>query len=330
MSLSLKHFVRNAVASRLMTRGELSDFLGRLPTSNRPADGEQLARLLVKKKLLTKYQASMLFHGRIQGLVFGDYVVIKPIGAGGMGHVFQARHRKMDGVVALKALPPEGAKNGPAFKRFQREVRLSARLKHQNIVTTYDTSEQDGAAYLVMEYVDGHDLSALVKQTGPLEINLAVNCVSQAARALRHAHACGVIHRDIKPANLLLDKRGTVKILDLGVALAGDGDDDRALLSAEAGQSRVLVGTVDYMSPEQARDASRADARSDIYSLGCTLYYLLAGQRPYEGETIQARLRAHREAPIPSLRACATTFPKRWRPPSSAWSLKAPTSVSRR
>lgn len=239
--------------------------------------------------------------------VLGNYLVLDKLGQGGMGQVFKARHRRMDRLVALKVLPPSLMQNPEAVRRFQREVKAAALLSHPNIVTAYDADEHQGVHFLVMEYVDGTDLATLIKLHGPLTPDQAVECVAQAARGLGFAHSRGVVHRDIKPANLLLDGAGTVKVLDMGLARF---DEKSPASSAAAEQSALtcvgmVMGTVDYMSPEQTLDARHADPRSDIYSLGCTLFYLLTGRPMFSGETTMQRLVAHREQPIPSLRAAA-------------------------
>ncbi len=240
----------------------------------------------------------------VEGRVFGEYTVLDRLGAGGMGEVFKARHRRMNRIVAIKVLASAAMRSPDAVKRFQREVEAAARLSHPNIVTAYDAGEQDGVHYLVMEYVAGRDLSSLLRERGPLPPADVVNYLVQAARGLGYAHNKGVVHRDIKPGNLLLDEEGTVKVLDMGLARfdAAAGD---VLTAAQEGltQSGQVMGTVDYMAPEQAFDTRQADARADIYSLGCTMYRLLTGESLFTGETLVQKLLAHREQAIPSLRA---------------------------
>jgi serine/threonine protein kinase len=310
MPVTLGQFVQRLVDSGLFQAEELDAFRARLPAEHEPADARTFARELIRAGKLSKYQAAAVYQGKLKGLMLGEYVVLDRIGAGGMGEVFRARHRTMERIVALKVLPPKEVSSPDSVKRFIREARAAARLIHPNIVTAFDAGEYQGTYYLVMQYVDGQDLAHLVKQHGPLAVDQAVDCTLQAARGLAHAHGQGVIHRDIKPGNLLLDKSGTVKILDMGLArvelAAGEPDaagGDRLTASCQ------VMGTCDYMAPEQAEDTHAADHRADIYSLGCTLYRLLAGRAPYQGDTLIKILLAHREAPIPSLRAVRADVP---------------------
>jgi len=209
----------------------------------------------------------------------------------------------MDRIVALKLLSPAAMKSPGAVKRFQREARAAGKLVHPNIVTAYDADEDHGRPFLVTEYVDGENLSAIIRQRGVLSLGRAVDYILQAARGLEYAHANGVIHRDIKPSNLLLDKQNTIKILDMGIARVNEFVGHVAFGSAdEVTSSGVIVGTPDYMSPEQSNDIRVADARSDIYSLGCTLYFLLTGHPVFAGDTVLQKIIAHRDQPPPFLR----------------------------
>jgi serine/threonine protein kinase/CheY-like chemotaxis protein len=240
----------------------------------------------------------------------GNYDVLDRLGAGGMGTVFKARHRRMKRIVALKILPQSLARNPTFVQRFQREVETIARLVHPNIVMAYDADEDKAGPFLAMEYVEGQDLASFVRQRGSLPIATAVNFTLQAARGLEYAHSQGIIHRDIKPANLLCDAAGTVKVTDLGLARLSSLASDAAATAADGiTQAGGILGTADYMPPEQAVDAAGIDHRADIYSLGATLYYLLTGRAPYKGQTVMATLLQHREAPIPPLIAARADVP---------------------
>lgn len=229
---------------------------------------------------------------------FGEYTILETLGAGGMGQVFKALHRRMDRTVALKVLPIARVRNADALARFQQEVRSAARLHHPNIAAAYDAGEHDGSPFLVMEYVEGTDLFRHVQEHGPLPVEKAVDFVLQAARGLEYAHAQGVIHRDVKPGNLLLGVDGTVKVGDLGLACF------RA-----AGTEQAVAGTVDFLAPEQTVEPTQADERSDVYSLGCTFFFLLTGKPLHEGKTVIQKVLAHRERAIPSLRRLRPDVP---------------------
>ena len=272
----------------------------------------------MQAKKLTKYQAQAVYQGKTKGLVFGEYTVLDLIGEGGMGVVFKARHRRMNRLVAVKMLPAGKTSSPDAIERFYHEVRAAARLSHPNIVAAYDAGVHEGVHYMAMEYVEGKDLATILRERGPLPVAEAVELILQAARGLQYAHEVGVIHRDIKLGNLLRDKKGTVKILDMGLArLQRFGSADRSASASldETQEDRLthtgqVMGTCDYMAPEQAEDTSRADHRADIYSLGCTLFRLLTGNMPYTGETYMKVLLAHREKPIPSLRLTRSDVPE--------------------
>jgi WD40 repeat protein len=246
---------------------------------------------LVRRGWLTTYQANALLRGDGHDLLLGSYVLLEKLGEGGMGAVFKARNWKLGRVVALKLIRKERLASETIVRRFHREIRAAAQLAHPNVVRAYDADEVRGTHFFAMECVEGEDLARLVKRGGPLPAAQACEYVRQAALGLQHAFERGLVHRDIKPHNLLLTTDGTVKVLDLGLARLGQGPEaDAASSMTETG---CMVGTPDYMAPEQARDSHTADIRSDLYSLGCTLYYLLAGRVPFPGGTVTEKMLRH-------------------------------------
>lgn len=306
MSISVDQFSAQLTASGLLTPAEVEEVRAAL----QPPQAEAFARALVRLQKLTPFQAQQCLAGKGKSLVLGNYVLLEKLGQGGMGMVLKAQHRRMKRIVALKVLSPAVARSPELVARFQREMEAAARLSHPNIVAAYDANEAGGLFFLVMEYVEGQDLSTRVKTQGPLPLGQALEYIVQAARGLEYAHQQGVIHRDIKPANLLLTREGTVKILDMGLARLEGETGSRAELTSTG----AVMGTVDYMAPEQALSTKKADARSDVYSLGITLWYLLTGRPPYEGDSLMSRLLAHRESPIPSLCQVASGHP-----PDAQW-----------
>jgi hypothetical protein len=233
------------------------------------------------------------------------YRVVRPLGRGGMGVVYEAEHRVMQRPVALKVINRRYTADPAAAERFRREVRAAAKLHHPNIVTAFDAENLGETHFLIMEYVEGKTLARVVRERGPLPVQEACAHVRQAALGLQHAHERGMVHRDVKPDNLMLTPDGTVKVLDFGLAA----------LTAERGvcgltEPAILMGTPDYMAPEQAEDARSADIRADVYSLGCTLYHLLTGRIPYPATTSLLKILAHRERPLPSLRAVRPEAPR--------------------
>ncbi len=226
------------------------------------------------------------------GARVGRYEVIAHLASGGMGEVYKARDVELDRVVALKILPGQLADNPVMVERFRREARNAARLSHKNIVTLYDWGQDGGTWFLALEFVDGIDLNTHINARGHLDPQEAWQITVQAARALDHAFGQGITHRDVKPSNFLLARRGRkfrIKLTDLGLARAVHDDDFRVT------RDGTTVGTIDYMAPEQARDSALADVRSDVYSLGCTLYHMLAGQPPFAEGGLGERIYRHQQ-----------------------------------
>jgi serine/threonine protein kinase/WD40 repeat protein len=251
--------------------------------SRLPPDPRTCALGLVKCGALTQYQAKMLVNGKSRGFFVGPYVIQGPIGQGGMGIVYRACHTSLARQVALKVLPSDQARDQLALNRFLREARAAAALDHPNIVRLYDIGQGAGVHFLVMEYVDGTNVQAMLEKTGALPYGQAADYATQAAAGLKHAHERGIVHRDIKPGNLMVTKTGALKILDMG--LARSLRDEKDNLTALHGTGDI-TGTADYVSPEQLV-GEPADERSDLYSLGATLFTLLVGRPPFPGTTTQ-------------------------------------------
>ena len=264
-------------------------------------DGESLAKDMIKSGHLTKYQAEQILGGKGKNLCMGQYVLLEKLGAGGMGQVYKAYHPGMERLVAIKVILAKGNTDAETVKRFEREIKAAAKLAHPNIITVYDAGNADGRHFMVMELVKGQDLAEIISQKGVFGTRDTVDYITQAAKGLKFAHSNGVIHRDIKPGNLILDSDGVLKIVDMGLAKIHSKENDETL-SMLTGNAAIM-GTVDFMSPEQSLSTKNVDGRADIYSLGATLYYMLTGNVMYPGKTAMVKLMAHRKSLIPSLRA---------------------------
>jgi serine/threonine-protein kinase len=279
-------------------------------------DPNALAGELIRRDWLTPYQVNQVFQGRGGDLVLGSYVLLERLGKGGMGQVYKARHRRLDRIVALKLIRKELLSNPTALRLFHREILAAAQLTHPNIVLAFDADAVDGVHFFTMEYVEGNTFANLVQASGPMPVEMASESIRQAALGLQHAFERGLVHRDLKPSNLMLSwttvpssppksqaelakmrsqwgpQTPLVKILDMGLAQINTP------LQESTSKSRVkettVMGTPDFMAPEQAEDAQRVDTRSDLYSLGCTFYYILTGSVPFPGGTRLEKLMRHR------------------------------------
>jgi hypothetical protein len=318
----------------LISPATAQDLMAQL-TADGPLSADEAAARMMEKKVLTPYQAEQLLAGRAEECVIsGRYRILEKLGEGGMGTVYKAHDTQLDRDVAVKVLPAHRLNDADAVARFQREARALAKVSHPNIIQAYDSGEDKGRHFLVMEYVEGVNLSMILREQGAIPPTHAAGMVYQVALGLQHAHEKGLVHRDVKPGNLLLARtrvvagrptpvaegqakpvperttsyvapealsKGIVKILDLGLA---------RILHDQLGDSQVTkegigVGTPDYMAPEQFRDALHADARTDIYGLGCTLYHLISGTVPFPGSSFAAKRDAHaKKEPIPLEERC--------------------------
>src|SRR5215213_2527496 len=281
-------FWRTALQSGLIDETALRACWEALPVEKRGAEqlDRRLARQAVQAGKLTLWQAQQLLSGRSSGFKIDRYVLLDMIGQGGMGRVYLARDSRLNRHVALKILSPERVNNPRAIARFQREARVGAQLQHENLVRIYDEGESNGKCYLVMEYIEGRTIGSMIAESGPMPPSIAARLARQVALGLEHAQQKGLIHRDVNPYNILVTRDGTAKLTDLGLAID---------LAEQVPVTRegATVGTFDYISPEQARHSHSVDTRSDIYSLGCTLFHMLTGRVPFPSPSLPEKLFAH-------------------------------------
>lgn len=280
--------------SKLVEPARLDAYLTTHPgPHSSPSD---LAKKMLAAGLLTQFHVDQLLRGKHRGYFLGKYKLLERIGMGGMGQVFLAEHTSMRRRAALKVLPPDMAADEFARERFMREARAVGQLDHPNLVKAFDVDSDQDVVFLVMEYIEGITLHDLVAKFGPLDPARAAHYLWQAACALSYISMNQLVHRDIKPANLIVDRMGVVKLLDLGLVRDVGGDNDLT-----RGQGVKILGTADYLAPEQAVDCSNVDIRADIYSLGATGYFLLTGKPPYPGDKVAQKLIAHQTKPIPQV-----------------------------
>jgi serine/threonine protein kinase len=307
MDLSVENVCGLLIRSRLLSVEEVKAMYQRWLTESRDSSVGDLGHFgqwLVGQRYVTEYQAALLLHGHADAFFLDDYKILDRLGRGRMAGVYRAAH-KLGQVVAIKVLPPSKAREPRLLARFQREAALTLRVNHPNVVRAFQTGMAKGLHYIVMEYLEGETLDEVLQRRGRLPADEAVALLHQVLLGLQHLHEQGVVHRDLKPSNLMLvpaadagaavSTRGcSVKILDVGLAKAlfeegappGLGEPN---LTGEG----VLLGTPDYLAPEQARNAQQADIRSDIYSAGCVLYHMITGQPPFPDKNIINQMVRH-------------------------------------
>jgi serine/threonine-protein kinase len=256
---------------------------GKLPPTS------DVAAHLIDAGLLTNWHVEKLLDRKHKGYFLGKYKLLRHVGSGGMSTVYLAEHTLMHRQRAIKVLPKSKVNDSSYLDRFHREAQATAALDHPNIVRAYDLDNDGDTHYIVMEFIEGKDLNTIVKQEGPLPLELACNYIAQSAEGLQHAHSVNLIHRDVKPANLLVDPKGVVKILDLGLALFSDSEE----ASLTVAHNENVLGTADYLAPEQAVNSHKVDHRADIYGLGCSLYFVLTGHPPFPDGSLAQRIAKH-------------------------------------
>jgi serine/threonine-protein kinase len=305
VKIALDSFLAVAKRSNLVTKDQLTSLIEAFQREgNDTGSSKRFAEFLVRQKALTGWQAEKLLQGKHKGFFLGKYKLLALLGKGGMSSVYLAEHVLMRRRCAIKVLPTRRVHDASYLGRFHREAQAVAALDHPNIVRAYDVDhEVDGDMeihFLVMEFVDGKSLLDTVQTDGPLPTAKAAEYIRQAALGLQHAHEAGLVHRDIKPGNLLVDRNGVVKVLDLGLARIFEATEDHSLTVQH--DERVL-GTADYLAPEQAVDSHGVDSRADVYGLGCTLYFCLTGHPPFTTGTLAQRLMAHQTKEPPPVEA---------------------------
>ena len=290
-STSTEELIELVRKSGVVGEEKLADYLRlRQLTDELPTDTRQFADEMIRDGLLTYFQSEQLLQGKWSGFTIGRYKLLERVGVGGMGQVFLCEHVHLGTRVALKVLPPAKAEQPAALGRFYREARAASSIDHPNVVRTHDI-DQDGFHFIVMDYVPGPNLLDVVKRFGPMDLGRAASYVRQVADGLDHAFRSGIIHRDVKPGNVLIDRNGHARLLDLGLARFYQDHTDLLTIKYD---DKIVLGTADYIAPEQVANSHAVDIRADIYALGSTLYFLLAGHPPFPTGTVSQKLLSHR------------------------------------
>ena len=284
-------------ASRLLAEPQLAD-IGGWVELHKP-DVPTLAKEINRRNWLTVYQIKEIARGRGAGLILGHYVVLDLLGEGGMGRVFRANNTRLGRDEALKVIRGDRLKHPSALARFTLEMQALGKVKHPNVVTAFDAGPLGDSHFVSMELIDGVDLTRMVRERGPMPFPFACECIRQSALGLQHAFELGMVHRDIKPSNILMSRDGKhVKLVDLGLARLNEPISEGANRVTQEG---FVIGTPDFLAPEQARNPAGVDIRADIYALGSTLFFLLTGRVPFEGANATEKLLKHCTEPPPAL-----------------------------
>jgi len=294
---AVDNFLRQVLRSGLLDREQMQKTLRSLPKERRD-DVIAISDHLVAHRQLTRFQAYKLHQGISLGLMLGSFRILTPLGRGGMGSVYLAFDTRNNQHVALKILPPRAAKREERLvARFQREMELSQKVQHPHLARTLETGVIKNVHYIAMEFIPGKTLFRMVSSQGTLLVARAAHLFAEVASALEQAHRQGVIHRDLKPSNIMVTPYDHAKVLDLGLAYTeGEEVDDIEVVGGRG----YIVGSIDYMAPEQTRDPTDIDGRADLYALGCCLYFTLTGRPPFPTGTNQEKVKAHRhETPTP-------------------------------
>jgi serine/threonine protein kinase len=305
---SVEELLQLVRKSGMVDEQKLSNYLQRRQlTRGLPADPRDLADDLVTDGIITYFQAEQFLLGKWRGFTIGKFKLLERVGVGGMGQVFLCEHMFMRKRVAIKVLPPAKADQPAALGRFYREARAAGSLDHPNIVRTHDIDQDGNLHFIVMDYIDGPNLLDVVKKFGALSIDRAVSYVKQTAHGLDYAFRNHLIHRDIKPGNILVDRKGVARILDMGLARFINDHGDQLTIKYD---DKIVLGTADYVAPEQVANSHSVDIRADIYALGATFYFLLAGHPPFPTGTVSQKLLWHRTKDATPIRQIRPDVPE--------------------